>query len=201
MRSRNVLSLVVLLAATVALVDCRAPDSSGAITSAADLTLDEVAAILDESPEEYLIALQEVVDDSECYGPEDGSSCPVAVRVAEFIAGEPGRPADRRQGWVYSTMEMRMEEALPNRRIGRHRLVVAHPVEAAEGWYGNRVFIVDPTPADIDKLRHIVNELNTGRRGQLSDTDLNLTVRSVTDRACAQSAPNRPAGKSTLYVQ
>ena len=66
-----------------------------AISRSEDLTKERVEALLHESPQEYLVAVQEVVDDSKCYGPADGSSCPLTVKVVEFIAGEPGRSVER----------------------------------------------------------------------------------------------------------
>jgi hypothetical protein len=136
---------------------CSSP--SPAIESVEDLTQERVADLLRESPHEYLAAVQEVVDDSRCYGPADGSSCPLMVKVVDFIAGEPGRSAERRQGWVYPTMEMRMEKLWPNRRLGRHRLVLALPVKSRPGWYGNGVLLLDPKPEDVQRLREIMTAI------------------------------------------
>jgi hypothetical protein len=32
-------------------------------------------------------------------------------------------------------------------------------VEAGPGWYGNRVFILDPRPEDVDRLREIMTTI------------------------------------------
>ena len=122
------------------------------------LTREEIASVLRESPNEYIAGVQEVVDDSRCYGLQDGSSCPLTVRMVDFIAGEPGRSRERCGGWTYNTMEMRMEKAWPNRRLGRRRLVIAHPTNVP-GLYGNRLFILDPTEEDVRKLRVILQQL------------------------------------------
>ena len=122
------------------------------------LTREEIASLLRESPGEYIVGIQEVVDNSRCYGPTDGSSCPLTVRMVEFIGGEPGRSPERCEGWTYNTMEMRMEKAWPNRQIGRRRLVIAHPTNRPD-LYGNRLFILDPTTDDVKKLREILRDV------------------------------------------
>ena len=137
---------------------CAHDESRNAWNPRQELTPEKVAAMLRESPTEYVAGVQEVVDDSRCYGSQDGSHCPLTVRMVEFIAGEPGRSPDRCQGWTYDTMEMRMEMALPNRRLGRRRLVVAHPTNIPN-LYGNRLFILDPTEEDVQKLRDILRNL------------------------------------------
>jgi hypothetical protein len=164
------------------------------IDRTANSTETRISQLLLESPHEYLAAVQEVVDDSQCYGPKDGSSCPLLVKVVDFIAGEPGRSAERQLGWVYRTMEMRMEQPWPNRRIGRRRLVLAFPVKAGAGWYGNRVFILDPTPEEVERLREIMSRPEGDVGGRLSNTRLNPPVRPVTRVACATRAPGQPAG-------
>ena len=151
-----------LLCAVVLGGSCATRDEAPSpVYRARDLTEANVRAILSESPGDYLVAVQEVVDDTACYGPADGSSCPLEVRVVEYLGGEPGRSAHRRLGWSYPTLEMRMEEAWPNRRIGRRRLVVATPVRTRPGWYGNRLFLVDPRPEDVERLRAILATIGT----------------------------------------
>jgi hypothetical protein len=126
------------------------------------LTREGIASLLRESPAEYVVGVQEVVNDGRCYGPADGSSCALTVRMVEFIAGEPGRSSDRCQGWTYNTMEMRMEKAWPNRRLGRRRLVIAQPTNLPD-LYGNRLLILDPTVDDVEKLREILRDLREAR--------------------------------------
>ena len=147
------LSLCVLVASA-----CAKASSVKAWDGREKLTRDDIASFLQESPGEFVAGVQEVVDDSRCYGAQDGSSCPLTVRMVEFIAGEPGRSPERCEGWVYNTMEMRMNKAWPNRRLGRRRLVIAHPTNIP-GLYGNRLFILDPTAEDVQKLRLILQDL------------------------------------------
>jgi hypothetical protein len=129
------------------------------VPPAEEITHARVMEIIQESPGEYLAAVQEVVDDSACYGPE-GGHCFLKVRVVDYLGGEAGRPDDRKEGWEYETMEARMPDPWPNREIGRRRLVVATPMEKFPGKYGNLIFIVDPTADQIAELREIM--LNIG---------------------------------------
>lgn len=176
---QGVVLVVVGLVATLGiLTSCSSNDSSRgvpAIERAADLTEERVRALLRESPHAYVVAVQEVVDDSKCYGVADGSSCPVLVKIVDFIASETPGNSDRQLGWTYPTMEMRMETPRANRRIGRHRLVVAFPVKAEPGWYGNRVFITDPRPEDVERLREITGAIGNDPGGRLSNKRLELT--------------------------
>src|SRR5436309_10723078 len=57
------------------------------------LTLEWVVKTIHRSPNKWLAAVQEVVDDSGCYKPHDGSSCLLRVKVAEFLGGPTNRPA------------------------------------------------------------------------------------------------------------
>lgn len=123
----------------------------------ANLTADGVRQIVEESPDEFLAAVQEVVDNSDCQGIGDGSSCLLRVRVAEYIGGESDRPLERQAGWSYLTIEMRTEEPLPRREIGRSRLVVAVPLPERPGVYGSRVFLVDPSDEDVAELRRFLD--------------------------------------------
>ncbi len=186
-------ALVILLGAVTGCSSSGRHKGVFAIDRAENLTVERVKELLHESPHEYLAAVQEVVDDSLCYGPKDGSSCPLMVKVVDFIAGEPGRTADRQLGWLYPTMEMRMEKAWPNRQIGRRRLVLAFPVKAGPGWYGNRVFILDPKPEDVEHFREVMRTIADNPGGRLSNTRLKLSVHPVTGRACARPAPGCPA--------
>jgi hypothetical protein len=189
--------LVLCLLALGALPSCSRAGQHNvapAVERAEDLTKERIEGLLRESPQEYLAAVQEVVDDSKCYGPADGSSCPLMVKVVNFIAGESGRSAERQLGWVYPTMEMRMEKPWPNRRIGRPRLVLAFPVKSRPGWYGNRIFILDPTPEDVQRLRDILSAIAAESTGRLSNNRLNPTQSAVT--ALAQCSKRRAVGRA-----
>ena len=119
-----------------------------------EFNLEAVKDAVGHSPDEWFAVVQEVVDDSRCYGPKDGSSCRVLVRVVDFIEGSVERPA----GWEYWNMEMRMPDPWPNRRIGRQRLVLSIPAGDTDGVYGNLVFIRDPTRDDVEKLRTLIKK-------------------------------------------
>ena len=93
------------------------------------LTLEWVTDTLGRSPDDWLAAVQEVVDDAECYRPTDGSSCLVRVQVAEYLGGPVNRPATMREGWEYWNREMAMSVQWRHRRIGRRRLVLSVPIQ------------------------------------------------------------------------
>ena len=122
------------------------------------LTVERIRDALQHCPGEFVAGVQEVVDDSDCYGPKDGSACGVEVRIVEYLAGEPGRPRGRQEGWTYRTMEMRMEEPRPQRAIGRRRLVLACPSRKDDLW-GNLVFVVDPTEGDVERMRQALRDV------------------------------------------
>lgn len=148
----------VLLVAVLVAVGC-AIDSEPDVASQERRDRDGVDPVrvgeaIADSPQDWLAVVQEVVDDSECYGPKDGSSCHVLVRVVEFIGGSVERPV----GWEYWNVEMRMPDAWPNRSIGRRRLVVSIPANDATDVYGNRVFLVDPSESDTEDLRRLLEE-------------------------------------------
>lgn len=150
--------------ATLCLVlGCTASEqnSDTAAPRAPDLSEEGVRRIIEESPDEYLAAVQEVVDDSNCYGEKDGSGCLLRVRVVEYIGGEPDRPLAKQEGWVYYTIEMRRDKPWPNRQIGRRRLVLAIPHPSKPGVYGNRVFVVDPTSEEVAMLRRLLESAQT----------------------------------------
>jgi len=188
----------VVLGICLLLPSCSADNRQSSLGPAIDdrnqLTVERVAELVQESGGDFVAGVQEVVDDSQCYGAADGSSCPLTVRIVDFIAGEPGRPRDRCAGWTYSTMEMRMEKPWPNRKIGRKRLVLAYPTKKP-GLYGNRLFILDPTEEDVDKLREVFDTLQAGGVGRSSNLRLNPSVGPVTGLAkIARPAPVPPAG-------
>jgi len=165
-RSRQAAALAVC--ATLWLfAGCDSSEQSSVTAASRDANLseDSVKRIIEESPNEYLAAVQEVVDDSDCYGEKDGSGCLLRVRVVEYIGGEPGRPVARQEGWVYQTIEMRMDKPWPNREIGRRRLVLAIPHPSKPDIYGNRVFVVDPSPEEVAMLRRVLKLAQTQTLG------------------------------------
>ena len=119
------------------------------------LDRERVAEAIGRSSEDWLAAVQEVVDDSQCYGPKDGTSCRVLVRVVDFIDGSVERPA----GWEYWNVEMQMPDAWPNRSIGRRRLVISGPMGDATDVHGNLVFVVDPSSEDAEHLQTLIEEV------------------------------------------
>ena len=56
-----------------------------------DLNAQKIRDLISLSPDDYVAAVQEVVDDSGCYGPRDGSSCFLQVRIVDYLGGNPGR--------------------------------------------------------------------------------------------------------------
>ncbi len=123
-----------------------------------EMTGDRVREIVASSPADFIAAVQEVVDDSDCYGPADGGKCLLEVRVVEYLGGNPGRPPARAWAWSSSTLEMRMKNPWPRRSPGRRRLVLATPVRGRPGVYGNRLLLIEPEREDIELLRRLVRE-------------------------------------------
>ena len=158
LKKLRMLSLVALGLAIPLCQGCSGEELSSVVTKRRDanLTADGVRQILEESRSEYLAAVQEVVDDSDCVGEQDGSSCLLRVRVVQYIGGESGRPLERQKGWVYETMEMRSENRWPKRKVGRRRLVLAVPLPNRADVYGSRVLLVDPHPDDVATLRRFL---------------------------------------------
>ena len=122
------------------------------------LTAEWVADTIRRSPENWLAAVQEVVDDSKCYEPKEGSTCLLRVRVVEYLGGPADRPQEARDGWEYWNREAAMTGPWPNRRIGRKRLVMSVPVGKEADVHGNWIFILDPTPQDVAKLRELLRQ-------------------------------------------
>ena len=155
-RKIGVLALLAALSLSCGWGD-RGQSSGAELVRDLDLTAEGVRRIIEESPNDYLAAVQEVVDDSDCYGEKDGSGCLLQVRVVEYLGGNPDRPLERQQGWIYHTIEMRIDHPWPNRAIGRRRLVLAIPHPSASGVYGNRMFVVDPSSEEIATLRRLLD--------------------------------------------
>lgn len=183
-RIRRCLSLASVVLGVCSLLACSADgrrETAGPpVGDRNHLTVERVARLVQESRGEFVAGVQEVVDDSACYGPADGSSCALTVRIVDFIAGEPGRPPERCAGWTYSTMEMRMEEPWPSREIGRRRLVLAYPT-GQPGLYGNRLFILDPTEDDVRKLRDIFDTLQERGESRSSNRGVRPTGRPAAE--------------------
>ena len=129
-----------------------------AIDSAERITVENVRSILEESPDEFVIGVQEVLDDADCYK-EWGNTCLVKVQIVEYLGGEPGRSVDRAAGWTYYTGEAAMKEPWPNRTPGRRRLIIGYPNTDEPTSYGNRLFVVDPTPDAVKRLREVLVNL------------------------------------------
>ena len=122
------------------------------------LTAKWVADTIRRSPDNWLAAVQEVVDDSKCYDPKDGSTCLLRVRVVQYLGGPAGRPQEMRDGWEYWNKEAAMTDPWPNRRIGRKRLVLSVPFGKEADVHGNWIFILDPTPQDVATLRELLRQ-------------------------------------------
>ncbi len=150
------------------------PEQTGvaAIGSLERITVDNVRAILEESPGEFVIGVQEVLDDAACYK-EWGETCLVRVRIVEYLGGETDRPMDRKTGWTYDTREAAMHEPWPNRALGRRRLIIGYPNKDEPRSYGNRLFIVDPTADTIKRLQEVIMNLE-GRGFELSTAQQRL---------------------------
>ena len=153
-RSRLLAAVFVLGAVSSA---CSDPEHSGiaAIDSVERITVDNVRSILEESPDEFVIGVQEVLDDAGCYK-EWGNTCLVKTQIVDYLAGEMGRSIDRQRGWTYYTREAAMKEPWSNRTPGRHRLIIGYPNKNQDDSYGNRLFIVDPTVEAITRLQEVI---------------------------------------------
>ena len=122
------------------------------------LTLQWVTDAIAKSPDDWIAGVQEVVDDSACNGPKDGSSCLLRVRMAEYLEGSTDRPATMREGWEYWNVEMRMPVQWRHRTLGRRRLVLSTPKHDEPDVHGNWIFVLDPTPEDVEKLRALLEQ-------------------------------------------
>ncbi len=101
------------------------------------LTLDWITDAIAKSPNDWIAGIQEVVDGSACYGPKDGSSCLLRVRVVQYLGGPGNRPSGMREGWEYWSMEMRMPVQWRHRRIGRKRLILSTPQQDKRDVHGD----------------------------------------------------------------
>ena len=164
MITRSITRSMVFGAFTLAL-GCGSPSGSDdrrADSAGEQLQFEHVASIVQEFSDDYMAVVQEVVDDSDCYGPRNVRSCLVDVRIIEYLAGSPGRSVVRTEGWEYKTLEAQMETSWPNRDIGRRRLVISARTKSNPSVYGSKLFILDPTLAEIAKLRDLVEEVSAG---------------------------------------
>ena len=121
------------------------------------LTLERVRDAIAASPNDWIAALAEVTDDSDCVGPQ-GGTCFLEIRVLEYLGGNADRPVDRRAGSKLRTVNARWPE--PNLRwaVGRRRLILAVPYPRSEGGYGNAVLLVWPEAADVERFRELVRQ-------------------------------------------
>ena len=165
MKQISVSTATLMVGSLVFLLACSTPSTNdGTTTQQADeslrerLTLEWVTDTIDRSPDDWLAAIQEVSDDSQCFGSEDGSSCRLDVRVIEYLGGPRDRPAEMREGWEYLNVEAQLPDQWRHRRIGRKRLVLSTPVGDEANVHGNWIFVLDPTAEDVEKLRALLEE-------------------------------------------
>lgn len=121
------------------------------------LTLERVREAIARSPNDWIAALAEVSDDSDCVGPQ-GGTCLLEIRVLEYLGGNVDRPADRRAGSKLRTVNARWPEPDLRWAVGRRRLVLAVPNRSSKRGYANAVLLVWPEAVDVERFRELMRQ-------------------------------------------